>query len=325
MATRLVVLASLLSACLYRGANCIHVSDDASKQAGEVAPQAGRKGPEVPRQLAGLEERLQFSFYSIIGRDDGDDGIDEASFMTKGPQHRCKGRVPLAKQAPFNCSLERRAPCKLESDTVDRGCERHQTSCDKSLYENSSSKTGLLMPCCEKRNLFSILDFVDTVLCDKVEYGLMSESLLSAVQTGDVSDWDADLDIVVDIVDQERTIELLRDAAGNFSVPETNDTDVLHVSWGAVNGVHAKILWAHHLSNCTKINGDVFPRFWFPRPFRGRCQIQGRTFPCPNHGEKVLDYLFGNSSSTDVTTHGSSWRDETLGGRAMQVGRASNG
>jgi len=325
MATPLVVFASLLSACLYRTANCIHVGDEeASKQAGKIGAQAGRIAPEVPRQLAGLEERLQFSFYSIIGRDDEDDGIDEAAFVAKGPQHRCKGRLPLAQQAPFNCSLDRRAPCKLDSDTVDRGCERHQSSCDKSLYENSSMTTGLRMPCCEKRNLFSILDFVDTVLCDKVEYGLMSESLLAAVRTGDFSDWDADLDIVIDIVDQERAIELLRNAAGNFSVPETNDTDVLHVSWGAVNGVHAKISWAHHVSNCTKINGEVFPRFWFPRPFRGQCQIQGRIFPCPNHGEKVLDYLFGNKSSTDDRPHGS-WRDEmSLGGRAMAGGRASN-
>eukprot|EP00929_Paragymnodinium_shiwhaense_P112254 TRINITY_DN80519_c0_g1_i1.p1 TRINITY_DN80519_c0_g1~~TRINITY_DN80519_c0_g1_i1.p1 ORF type:complete len:549 (+),score=159.76 TRINITY_DN80519_c0_g1_i1:85-1731(+) len=203
---------------------------------------------------------------------------------------------------------DRRAKCKKDGDSEDRGCGRNQSRCDGDLFEDSRSDSGNFIPCCEKHNLQKILQFVDKTLCGKVQYSIMYGTLLAAIRDSDLIDWDTDIDIVIwEGEDKTKAQELLAENAGDFYFSKSEDVgDTAKIYWGDKNNIHADIFFLQEKGNCSMGQTEWFPTEWFKKPFDKTCFIQGRKFSCPHDGERVLDYLYGHTKER-------SWKDTKRG------------
>mmetsp|Transcript_7438 Transcript_7438/g.16787 ORF Transcript_7438/g.16787 Transcript_7438/m.16787 type:complete len:482 (+) Transcript_7438:33-1478(+) len=202
----------------------------------------------------------------------------------------------------FQCSDDRRAPCKKDDDPKDRGCGRQQLLCDYHLFRGSNRDHGLLIPCCEKRKFLELLEFVDRTLCGRVEWALLYGSLLAGVREEDLIDWDDDIDIVIHSDDMNLAAQLLNESKGDYDIIGFHPP-VTRIYFGKQESVHLDVWWANTFGDCTHVDREWFPKRWLEKPFRGECKIQGRTYPCPKDKLEVLDYLYGNE-----TMDGGGWR-----------------
>lgn len=225
--------------------------------------------------------------------------------------------VGSSKEIPkFVCTQEdRRAECKPENSTIDHGCGRNQVRCDGDQFESSNIKKGKFIPCCEKENLLKILEFVDRTLCGKVEYSIMFGTLLAAVREQDLIDWDTDIDVIAHDSDRKTLEELFTKAPEEFFIKLAGKSSApMRVYWGEVNQIHADVYFLEEKENntCAHVYPDSrwIKKKWFTKPFRGKCIIQNRTFPCPVDAFKILDSLYGDSKPGE---DGPSWRRRTAG------------
>eukprot|EP00929_Paragymnodinium_shiwhaense_P088817 TRINITY_DN49125_c0_g1_i1.p1 TRINITY_DN49125_c0_g1~~TRINITY_DN49125_c0_g1_i1.p1 ORF type:complete len:261 (+),score=43.11 TRINITY_DN49125_c0_g1_i1:336-1118(+) len=184
------------------------------------------------------------------------------------------------------------------------------------MYDTSSASLGELMPCCEKEVLLELLAHVDRLLCGKVEYALMYGTLLAAVRDSDLIDWDTDVDVVVHEADMTLVESLFGDNIGDFyvsGVSHLTESKMLRVYWGEKNTAHVDIYFIRTEGNCSKADKEWFPQQWLAKPFTGRCDLQGRRFPCPADSERILSYLYGDGRSTVKNPGAKYWRNRELG------------
>eukprot|EP00929_Paragymnodinium_shiwhaense_P004529 TRINITY_DN10553_c0_g1_i2.p1 TRINITY_DN10553_c0_g1~~TRINITY_DN10553_c0_g1_i2.p1 ORF type:complete len:522 (+),score=127.15 TRINITY_DN10553_c0_g1_i2:61-1626(+) len=255
---------------------------------------------------------------SLLGAKDGmegavkgsEDGEPKPPETVKEFKEACGGGIQPANE--FHCSKERRAPCsKTGSDG--RGCGRNDTRCDP-MFESSNADTGQWIPCCEKNHLLNILEYVDRVLCGRVEYSIGYGTLLAAIREHDLIDWDTDIDVWVHEEDKKMTEALFKDTPEEFVTSFSQSKgEPMRVFWGAKNEIHADVFFIHSPEgNCVYDTPDTswFKKEWLQKPFLGKCEIQGRSFPCPAKAFEVLDYLYGAHKPSE---DGPSWRRRTVG------------
>jgi len=233
-----------------------------------------------------------------------DINVLEAFSLNAGRHQACDGV-----NRTFACVEKRRAKCKQRDDLVDRGCGSNQVHCDDGLFRGSGPTAGDFISCCDKRNLISLLDFVDETFCGRVPWALHYSTLLAAIRHKDLMDWESGLHIVVHAEDMEYAKALLLSSSRGFRIVGM-DPPITRVYLSLLDTRHLDIHWASTFNDCTWTGEEWFHRSWLAKPFNGRCIIQGRTLPCPTKGEEVLAYLYGGRGA------GGGWR--TVGAPAAK-------
>jgi len=203
-------------------------------------------------------------------------------------------------QLEYQCDEVNRAPCSV--------CGRESPRCDYHLFEGKIE--GPWIPCCEKMELMKMLAWFNDIVQPHIDtkgngfwYSLAFGSLLGSTRSGDMIDWDTDIDIAVPKDHLSWLTTLLQERVADVDPPYyVVGGSVVRLQMSQTNKAHIDIWPAEGIKPdepCAKIgthvsaNHAVFPL--------QECAMGNMQIPCFHQRDEYLKSWYGigwNSTGT---------------------------